>query len=227
MHRDLRPGATNLVTGIADAFMDSTPLVAITGQVGTPMMGTDAFQEVDVLGITMPIVKHSFLIRRPNDIAPVINEAFEIAASGRPGPVVIDLPKDVANASCDFAASASSARDNFDEEPLLDRRHIDRAIDLIERLSRPIIYAGGGVVAARAIEEFRAFVEETGIPTVHTLKGLGALPANHELFLGMLGMHGLKGANLAVHDCDLLIVLGARFDDRVTGKLAEFAPERE
>jgi len=217
------PGATNLVTGIADAFMDSMPLVAITGQVPTPVMGTDAFQEVDVLGITMPGVKHSFLVRRAADIAPTIHEAFRIAASGRPGPVIIDLPKDIANAQCEYVEP--QARDIApDQDPLVPDDLLAQAADMIAGASRPIIYAGGGVIAARAIDEFRAFVEHSGIPTVHTLKGLGALPADHEHFIGMLGMHGLKAANFAVQACDLLIVVGARFDDRVTGKLAEFAP---
>jgi acetolactate synthase-1/2/3 large subunit len=215
------PGATNLLTGIADAFADSMPLVAITGQAPTPVMGTDAFQEVDVLGITMPVVKHSFLVRYASDISHVVNEAFRIASAGRPGPVVIDLPKDVANASGDFAPPV---RPTFVSEPIARAEQIEQARELIERSSRPIVYAGGGVIAAGAVQELREFVDATGIPTVHTLKGLGALPADHELFLGMLGMHGLKNANLAVQGCDLLIVVGARFDDRVTGKTSEFAP---
>jgi acetolactate synthase-1/2/3 large subunit len=203
-------------------------MVAITGQVGTPVLGTDAFQEVDVLGITMPIVKHSFLVRRATDIAHVVNEAFRIAATGRPGPVVIDLPKDVTVAQVGPIALApgSTASDPEDHEhdPAPDARAISRAVELIERSERPVIYAGGGVVSAKAVAEFRAFVEATGVPVVHTLKGLGALPADHEQFLGMLGMHGLKHANLAVQECDLLIAIGARFDDRVTGKVASFAP---
>ena len=215
------PGATNLVTGIADAFLDSVPLVAITGQVPTSLMGTDAFQEVDVFGITMPIVKHSFLLRRASDVAETVREAFRIAADGRPGPVLIDIPKDVANGVCEpDLRSVAAAR----SAPVPDATSLARANELIASCSRPIVYSGGGVISAGAERECRAFIEATGIPTVHTLKGIGTLPGEHELFLGMLGMHGLKAANIALQESDLLIVIGARFDDRATGKLAEFAP---
>ena len=216
------PGATNLVTGIADAFLDSIPMVAITGQVPSFLMGTDAFQEVDVFGITMPIVKHSFLIRRACEVTNVVHEAFEIAASGRPGPVLIDLPKDVANGACEaWPTGPAQAPGRLAPSPDVLRR----ANELIASARRPIIYSGGGVINAGAIDAFRAFVEATRIPTVHTLKGIGSLPAGHEMYLGMLGMHGLKGANMAIQECDVLIVVGARFDDRATGKLAAFAPE--
>lgn len=215
------PGATNLVTGIADAFLDSVPLVAITGQVPTSLMGTDAFQEVDVFGITMPIVKHSFLLRRASDVAETVREAFRIAADGRPGPVLIDIPKDVANGVCEpDLRSVAAAR----SAPVPDATSLARANELIASCSRPIVYSGGGVISAGAERECRAFIEAAGIPTVHTLKGIGTLPGDHELFLGMLGMHGLKAANIALQESDLLIVIGARFDDRATGKLAEFAP---
>lgn len=215
------PGATNLVTGIADAFIDSVPIVAITGQVPTTLLGTDAFQEVDTLGITMPIVKHSFLVKDVMDLPTVVHEAFRIARSGRPGPVLIDLPKDVANA--DGAFMCVPSEETTLPEP--DEAALRRAAELLKRSRRPLIYAGGGIGIGKSVLDFRFFVRDTRIPVVSTLKGLGSLPTNHPLFLGMLGMHGLKAANLAVQNCDLLIVVGARFDDRATGKLAEFAPK--
>ena len=218
------PGATNLVTGLANAFMDSVPLVAITGQVPTSLLGTDAFQEVDIFGITLPVVKHSFLVRRVEELAEVVHVAFRLARSGRPGPVLIDLPKDVANAPCDLELPelppgdvTAPARTDL----------LDEARTLLASAKRPILYAGGGIVLGRAVESFRRFVEKTRIPVTTTLKGLGVLPTDHELFLGMLGMlgmHGTKAANLAIRDCDLLVGVGVRFDDRATGKLAEFAP---
>lgn len=213
------PGATNLVTGIANAYMDSVPLVAITGQVATPLMGTDAFQEVDIFGITLPVVKHSFLVDDAADLPRTIHEAFRIAQSGRPGPVLIDLPKDVANAEGDFQFYGSEA--HCTPEP--DRESIARAAQLIQNAHRPVIYAGGGIGLAGALNEFRSFVEATRIPVISTLKGIGAIPTKHPLFLGMMGMHGTKPANHAVQACDLLICIGARFDDRATGKLAGFA----
>lgn len=215
------PGATNLVTGLANSFMDSVPVVAITGQVATSHMGTDAFQEVDIFGISMPVVKHSYIIRDAASIPTIIHEAFEIANSGRPGPVLIDLPKDVANAVVEnvrFFEIAKAAP----EQPQSDQLAIAR--DLIAKSRRPLVYAGGGTRIARASREVREFVETTGIPIVTTLQGLGCISGKHPLFLGMLGMHGTKNANMAVQESDLLICVGARFDDRVTGKLAEFAP---
>lgn len=215
------PGATNLVTGIANAYMDSVPIVCITGQVASPLMGTDAFQEVDIFGISMPVVKHSYIVGTTESLAEVVSEAFEIARSGRPGPVLIDIPKDVMLNDIpapDFVGS---------EEELLPRaeaRQLSVARDMIASSQRPLIYAGGGVRMARATEELRALVDATGIPVVTTLHGIGAVSGYHPLNLGMLGMHGTKAANLCVQDCDLLIAIGARFDDRVTGKLAEFAP---
>jgi acetolactate synthase, large subunit, biosynthetic type len=215
------PGATNLVTGIANAYMDSVPIVCITGQVPSPLMGTDAFQEVDIFGISMPVVKHSYIVRTTESLAEVVREAFTIARSGRPGPVLIDIPKDVMLNDIptpDFVGS---------EEELLQRaeaRQLSIARDMIAASQRPLVYAGGGVRMARATEELRAFVDATGIPVVTTLHGIGSVSGYHPLNLGMLGMHGTKAANLCVQDCDLLIAVGARFDDRVTGKLAEFAP---
>jgi acetolactate synthase-1/2/3 large subunit len=215
------PGATNLVTGIANAFLDSIPLVAITGQVPQHFMGTDAFQEVDIFGITMPVVKHSFIARRAEDLPRIIAEAFSIARSGRPGPVLIDVPKDVAVAEVNEPEFCGF----LDEEmPTANQHEIELAISLMQSSHRPLIYGGGGIRIAKAVNEFRQFVEYTGAPVVTTLQGLGAMQADHKQFLGMLGMHGTKAANFAVQECDLLICIGARFDDRVTGKLKEFAP---
>ncbi len=216
------PGATNLVTGIADAFMDSVPIVAITGQVRTFLIGTDAFQEVDIFGITLPIVKHSFLVRRPEDLPEIMRDAFRIARTGRPGPVLVDIPRDVQEGKADLSLLPR----NLEEErpPAPSKESIQKAAKLLREARKPILYVGGGVGMANAIEEFRGFVKATQIPVVHTLKGLGTLPATDPLFLGMLGMHGFKQSNLAVQECDLLVCMGARFDDRATGKLAEFAP---
>lgn len=214
------PGATNLVTGIANAFMDSVPMVAITGQVARPLMGTDAFQEVDIFGITLPIVKHSFLIRDTADIPRVIAEAFHIAQSGRPGPVLIDLPKDIGVISAVPAPFALPA-----EAPLpIDDAAVANANALIAAAGQPILYFGGGIAIARAERALRDFAERSGMPSVATLKGLGGLPTDHPTFLGMLGMHGTRAANVAIDLCDLLICVGARFDDRATGKLESFAP---
>jgi acetolactate synthase-1/2/3 large subunit len=215
------PGATNLVTGIANAYMDSIPMVAITGQVPTNLMGTDAFQEVDIFGITLPVVKHSFIVNTSKDLPRIVHEAFRIARSGRPGPVLIDLPKDIANTVADYNVHTSAASE---ESAAASTESISTARELILASKRPVVYAGGGVGMARAIDEFRAFVTKTGIPVVATLKGLGVIPATDELFLGMMGMHGMKAANHAVQESDLLICIGARFDDRATGRLNGFAP---
>jgi acetolactate synthase-1/2/3 large subunit len=217
------PGATNLVTGIADAFMDSVPIVAITGQVRSHLIGTDAFQETDIFGVMMPIVKHSFLVRKVQDLPEVMHEAFRIARSGRPGPVLVDIPRDVQEAKADLNLLPRNLDAERPQAP--SKESIEKAVQLLKASRKPIIYAGGGVRMADAIEEFRGFVRATRIPVVHTLKGLGTLPFNDELFLGMLGMHGFKQSNIAFQGCDLLICIGARFDDRATGKLAEFAPE--
>ncbi|MEM7351543.1 MAG: acetolactate synthase 2 catalytic subunit [Acidobacteriota bacterium] len=216
------PGATNLVTGIADAYLDSVPIVAITGQVPRALIGTDAFQEVDVLGITLPIVKHSYLVDDPQSLPAVVHEAFHTAREGRPGPVVIDLPKDVALAEVEGRPRAP--RDVV--EPMVPAASsLDDAARLLAGSERPVIYAGGGVEKGSAVAALRRFVDATGIPVVHTLHGLGGIASDHELFLGMLGMHGSRAANHAVQHCDLLIAVGVRFDDRATGKLSEFAPE--
>jgi acetolactate synthase-1/2/3 large subunit len=214
------PGATNLVTGIANAFMDSVPMVAITGQVGSPLMGTDAFQEVDIFGITLPIVKHSYIVRRTEDIPRIFAEAFHLARSGRPGPVLIDLPKDVTIQS----VVPEPAEALVDTAQIADAQAIAAANMLIEQAAAPVLYMGGGVAIARAEEAVRSFAARSRIPSVATLKGLGSVPTDDTDFLGMLGMHGSRGANIAIDNCDLLICVGARFDDRATGKLDSFAP---
>lgn len=215
------PGATNLITGIANAYMDSAPLVAITGQVAQPFMGTDAFQEVDIFGITLPVVKHSCVVRDARDIPEVLAEAFEIAEGGRPGPVLIDLPKDVQQAGVERTAPPRREK-TFPPAP--DASALRTAGKLIAKARRPLFYIGGGVARSGATALLRDIAGKARIPAVSTLQGLGALPTDHPDFIGMLGMHGARAANMAVQECDLLIVVGARFDDRATGKLAEFAP---
>ncbi|HEY0445270.1 MAG TPA: acetolactate synthase 2 catalytic subunit [Allosphingosinicella sp.] len=214
------PGATNLVTGIANAYLDSVPMVAITGQVARPLMGTDAFQEVDIFGITLPIVKHSYVVRATEDIPAIFAEAFMVARSGRPGPVLIDLPKDITVQHA--VPRAFSVTEPC--MPTVDPADMESANALIAAARAPILYFGGGIAIARAEQALRAFEARTGIPSVATLKGLGALPTDRPLFLGMLGMHGMRAANIAIDNCDLLICVGARFDDRATGKLDTFAP---
>ncbi len=214
------PGATNLVTGIANAFLDSVPMVAITGQVASPLMGTDAFQEVDIFGITLPIVKHSFLIRNTADIPRIFAEAFRIATSGRPGPVLIDLPKDMSV----ITASPEPFELPVEVEEELDEGAIAVANAFIASAESPVLYFGGGVPIAKAERALREFAKRSGIPAVATLKALGAIPTDEPNFLGMLGMHGTRAANMAIDNCDLLICVGARFDDRATGKLDSFAP---
>ncbi len=216
------PGASNLVTGIADAMLDSVPMVCLTGQVATTLMGTDAFQELDVFGLTLPIVKHSFVARRVDDLPEMVREAFRIAREGRPGPVLIDLPKDVQMADASHLPAHVPA--GVDPVPAPEDAKLAEALAAIAGAEKPVIYGGGGIGIADAVDAFRQFVDATKIPTVLTLRGLGALPAGHPHYLGMLGMHGTRAANMAVQECDLLIVVGARFDDRATGKLAEFAP---
>jgi acetolactate synthase-1/2/3 large subunit len=218
------PGATNLVTPIADAYMDSVPIVAITGQVPRASIGTDAFQEADICGITLPITKHNFLVQEPEDIPRVIAEAFHIAATGRPGPVLVDLPKDVLTAATTFRWPPTLELPGY--RPVL-RPHgkqVREAARLIAESRRPVLYIGGGVLKARAAVELRALAELTGIPVVTTLMARGAFPDSHRQHLGMPGMHGTVAAVTALQKADLLINLGARFDDRVTGKLATFAP---
>jgi acetolactate synthase-1/2/3 large subunit len=215
------PGATNLITGIANAAMDSIPLVCITGNVSSPLMGTDAFQEIDILGMTLPVVKHSWIVRDPADIPAIFEEAFHIATTGRPGPVLIDLPKDV---QVGVAVAPRSFPHPGEPARRIEVAQLRRAESALGAAERPLLYIGGGVRIADAVEEVRAFARATGIPAVSTLQGLGVLPTGFPGFLGMLGMHGLRAANEAVQNCDLLIVIGARFDDRATGRLAEFAP---
>ena len=218
------PGATNAVTGIANAYMDSTPLVVITGQVPKHLIGTDAFQEVDTVGITRPCVKHNYLVRDPRDLAGVVREAFHLARSGRPGPVVVDIPKDVS------AARANHSRLDhvsfpFTVEPTpLDRKAVGRAFAAILEAKRPVLYVGGGIANSGADGPLLLFAEALRLPVAPTLMGLGGFPSSHSLCLGMLGMHGTFAANMAVAECDVLVALGVRFDDRVTGKLATFAP---
>ena len=215
------PGATNLVTGIANAFMDSVPMVIITGQVATRLQGTDAFQEVDIFGITMPIVKHSYIIREAAEIPRIVTEAFHLAESGRPGPVLIDFPKDV---SMTMVADHVPAPVFEWQPPGLDHESLVKAQKMLNEARRPLLLAGGGIGISDSINAFRSFVDATGIPVVSTLKGLGAIPTKAPAFLGMLGMHGNAAANHAVQNCDLLMVVGARFDDRATGELDQFAP---
>lgn len=214
------PGATNLITGLADALLDSVPVVAITGQVAAPLIGTDAFQEVDVLGLSLACTKHSFLVESFDDLPRVLAEAFEIANSGRPGPVLVDIPKDIQLAQGDLEPWLSTVEDDF--EMPHEELHLARA--MIANARKPILYVGGGVGMAQAVPALREFIAATNMPSAVTLKGLGAVPAEHPFYTGMLGMHGTKAANLAVQECDLLIAVGARFDDRVTGKLNTFAP---
>ncbi|MFQ1862360.1 acetolactate synthase 2 catalytic subunit [Aeromonas veronii] len=215
------PGATNLVTGLAEALLDSVPLVAISGQVPCAAIGTDAFQEVDVLGMSLSCTKHSFMVTDAADLGRVLAEAFAIATEGRPGPVLIDLPKDVQLA----AVPAQSPLFAVEEPEVLNPSELTAARTLLAAAKRPVLYVGGGVGMANAEQQLRDFAAATGMPAVTTLKGIGALDPDSPVYLGMLGMHGTKAANYAVQQCDLLLVVGARFDDRVTGKLEEFAPE--
>jgi acetolactate synthase-1/2/3 large subunit len=217
------PGATNLVTGIANAFFDSVPMVCITGQVAWPVIGTDGFQEVDIFGMCLGIVKHSMMARRADDLYKMVREAFAIARSGRPGPVLIDLPKDISLQEVKAAMQWDEDQGEEAYEP--SPAHIEKAWQLLQEAERPLIYVGGGVGISETVLPFREFVNTTRIPVVATLKGLGSIETEHPLFLGMLGMHGMKAANYAVQTCDLLVVVGARFDDRATGKLATFAPK--
>ena len=215
------PGATNLVTGLAEALLDSVPLVAISGQVACAAVGTDAFQEVDVLGMSLSCTKHSFMVTDPADLGRVLAEAFAIATEGRPGPVLIDFPKDVQLA----AVPTQSPLFAVEEPEPLNPAELTLARTLLAAAERPVLYVGGGVGMANAEQQLRDFAAATGMPAVTTLKGIGALDPDSPVYLGMLGMHGTKAANYAVQQCDLLVVVGARFDDRVTGKLEEFAPE--
>ena len=222
------PGATNAVTGIADAFMDSIPMVVITGQVPTALIGTDAFQEADTIGITRHCTKHNYLVKDPEELQSVITEAFRIATSGRPGPVLIDIPKDVQIAQASGAASgAAPSTSRYQPQTAGAEHRISEAIELLAGAQRPIIYSGGGVINSgpRATELLRQLQALTGAPVTSTLMGLGAFPADHADWLGMLGMHGTFEANMAMNRCDVMLCVGARFDDRVTGRLDAFSPD--
>ncbi|WP_217274242.1 acetolactate synthase 2 catalytic subunit [Shewanella sp. VB17] len=213
------PGATNLVTSLADALLDSVPVVAITGQVSTAVIGTDAFQEIDMLGMSLSCTKHSFMVTNMDELVPTLYKAFEIAASGRPGPVLVDIPKDIQIGLLEYKIPVQPPV----ETPILDTSKLDAALTLLAQAKQPMLYVGGGVGMASAVEPLRQFIKITGVPSVATLKALGSIENDTAGYLGMLGMHGSKAANIAVQECDLLIVVGARFDDRVTGRLASFA----
>lgn len=220
------PGATNAVTGLADALLDSIPLVCITGQVARKLIGTDAFQECDTIGITRACTKHNYLVPSAEKLTPIVHEAFHVATHGRPGPVLIDIPKDVQFEEAAYVPRAAAETRSCLVAPPIDAARIELAVDMMRRARRPVFYTGGGVINAgrAACDAMRALARETGAPVTSTLMGLGAFPASDPLWLGMLGMHGSFEANNAMHDCDLMIALGARFDDRVTGRLDAFSP---
>jgi acetolactate synthase I/II/III large subunit len=220
------PGATNAVTGLLDALMDSVPVICLTGQVPTHLIGNDAFQEADTTGITRPATKHNYLVKKSEDLARVMHEAFYVAKSGRPGPVVIDLPKDILINKAPYREATTQSHRSYRPRTEPDAKAIRDAVRLLKRAHRPIVYAGGGVINAgpEASRLLREFVRMTGMPCTNTLMGLGAYPAEDPQFLGMLGMHGTYEANLAMHGCDVMFNIGARFDDRVTGRLNAFSP---
>lgn len=218
------PGATNAVTGIATAYLDSIPLVVFTGQVPRAMIGNDAFQEVDSIGITRPCVKHNFLVKDVKDLAETMKKAFYVATSGRPGPVVVDIPKDVTADSCEYEYPKSIEMLSYKPVSKGHPGQIKKAAELILSAKKPMIYSGGGVILGEASKELTQFAKLLGYPITNTLMGLGAFPATHKQFIGMLGMHGTYEANMAMHQCDVLIAIGARFDDRVTGDLEKFCP---
>jgi acetolactate synthase I/II/III large subunit len=218
------PGATNLITPITDAMMDSVPVVFITGQVRTELLGTDGFQEADTIGITMPVVKHSFMIIDPQEIPRAIHEAFHIARSGRPGPVLVDIPQDLSRAEIDYEPVTDVRLPGYQPRVEGNQKQIRQAAKALAAAQRPVIYAGGGVVNANASDELTEFATSDRFPVTCTLMGLGAFGAPHEQWLGMLGMHGTRAANYAMDEADLICAVGARFDDRITGKLSEFAP---
>jgi acetolactate synthase-1/2/3 large subunit len=217
------PGATNVITAIADAYLDSIPVVCITGQVPSSLIGTDAFQEVDTYGMSIPVTKHNYLVRSAEDLLQIIPRAFELALSGRPGPVLIDVPKDVQLAEISF--EEFPAPGSRTKQAVADTEQLRAAADMLNRSKRPILCLGGGVISGGAFEEARTLIEKGSLPTTMTLMGLGALPADHPLALGMLGMHAARSTNLALQECDLFIAAGARFDDRATGKIVEFCPD--
>ena len=221
------PGATNVVTALTDAYMDSVPLVCISGQVPTHLIGTDAFQECDTTGITRPCTKHNWLVKDINDLPRIMHEAFEVATTGRPGPVLVDIPKDVQFAKARYNKPKKEKKLNVKVLDRFNQKDIDQLINLMSKASKPVFYTGGGVINSgpKASELLRQLVSLTGFPITSTLQGLGAYPGDDSQFLGMLGMHGTYEANNAMHDCDLLINIGARFDDRITGKIDEFSPK--
>jgi acetolactate synthase-1/2/3 large subunit len=219
------PGATNMVTGIATAMMDSSPIVCITGQVGSKLIGSDAFQETDITGITLPITKHNYLVTRAEEIAPSLREAFQIAGSGRPGPVLVDITKDAQNTPCEFDWDAAAPRARrLEPVSTLDQQKFHEALDLINSARKPVILAGHGIILSGAEKEVLDFAERGSIPVALTLLGIGAFPASHPLCLGMMGMHGEAWVNRAIQEADLLLAFGMRFDDRVTGNLKTYAP---
>ena len=220
------PGATNAVTGLTDALMDSIPIVCLTGQVPTHLIGNDAFQEADTTGITRPCTKHNYLVKDPNKLADVMHEAFFVASHGRPGPVVIDLPKDIQMGECPYNGPKDEAPRSYDPQVKGDESAVEKAVELLAKAKRPIFYGGGGIINAgpSASKAFQKLVKKTGFPTTLTLMGLGAYPSSDKQFVGMLGMHGTYEANMAMHQSDLIIAVGSRFDDRVTGRLDAFAP---
>ncbi len=218
------PGATNLITPMCDAMMDSVPVVFITGQVRTDLLGTDGFQEADTIGITMPVVKHSFMIQHPQELPRAIHEAFHIARTGRPGPVLVDIPLDLSRAEIDYEPVSDIRLPGYQPRVEGNQKQIRQAAKALAAAQRPVIYAGGGVVNGEASEELREFALSDRFPVTCTLMGLGSFPAPHPQWLGMLGMHGTRSANYAMDEADLICAVGARFDDRITGKLSEFAP---
>src|SRR4029077_20646265 len=218
------PGSTNLVTPICDAMMDSVPVVFLTGQVRTELLGTDGFQEADTIGITMPIVKHSFMIQHPLEIPRAIHEAFHLARTGRPGPVVVDIPVDLSRADIPYEPVTDVHLPGYQPTTDGSTKQIRQAAKAIAAARRPVLYKGGGVVNANASAELVQFATSDRFPVISTLMGLGAFPAPHDQWLGMLGMHGTRSANYAMDEADLIVAIGARFDDRITGKLSEFAP---
>ncbi|QEW27274.1 Acetolactate synthase isozyme 3 large subunit [Roseovarius indicus] len=220
------PGATNAVTGITDALMDSIPLIVLSGQVPTFMIGNDAFQEADTVGITRPCTKHNWLVSDTKDLSNIVHQAFHVATSGRPGPVLVDIPKDVQFASAEYTPPQKAKTSHYQPQVKGDMEAITELVEALEEAERPIFYTGGGVINSgpAASQLLRELVEATGVPITSTLMGLGAYPANGDKWLGMLGMHGLYEANMAMHDCDLLINVGARFDDRITGRVDAFSP---
>ena len=219
------PGATNAITGIADAYMDSVPIVVFTGQVRTALIGNDAFQEVDTVGITRPCVKHNFMITDVKEMASTIKKAFYVASSGRPGPVVVDIPKDITEDECEFNYPSEVFMRSYNPNIEINENAVDIAVDKILKSHKPVIYAGGGVINSNASKNLTDLAKYLNFPVTNTLMGLGCYPGDDPQFLQMLGMHGSYEANMAMHDCDLLIAVGARFDDRITGRLDKFSPE--